>query len=105
MTLFLFSLPGCQIINTEANESAAAKLTAAIDSLNENADALSIDSKEEYISLAEEIKKYVGRINSDTSEFDTQEKIDKITQQYNDYYTKIKKIAEENNIELKEDNQ
>ncbi len=93
-------LAGCQSGNMSDNEKTAATLVSVINSISSQADSLSLDSKEEYVSLAKEIKEYVKNINSNPKEFDSQEKINKITEQYNIYIEKIENIAEENSITL-----
>jgi len=99
--LFSFTLlTGCQTVDTENNEKAAAELVSVIDSINSRTNELSVDSKEEYVSLTKEIEEYIKNINSNPDEFDSQEKINKITEQYNIYIEKIEDIAEENNIDL-----
>ena len=96
-------LAGCQSNNMLDNEKTAATLVSVIDSISSQADSLSLDSKEEYVSLVKEIKEYVKNINSNPKEFDSQEKINKITEQYNIYIEKIENIAEENSIALNYD--
>ena len=96
-------LIGCQSNNMANNEKTAAMLVSFIDSIGSQADNLSPDSKAEYVSLAKEIEEYVKKINSNPNEFDSQEKIDKITEQYNIYIEKIENIAEENSVTLEYD--
>ncbi len=99
--IFLFSftlLIGCQ--DTEDNEKAAAELVSVIDSVKSQSDKLSPDTKEEYISLIKEIEEYIKNINSDSDEFNSQEKINKITNQYNSYIREIENFAEKNDISL-----
>lgn len=100
LLLAFFFLTGCQSINETENQNAAKALISSMESLKQQADKLSVDAGEKYITLTKEIYEYVSNINNNPNEFNSQEKIDEVTEKYKSYLSQIESIASENNITL-----
>lgn len=90
---------GCGI-DTKANEDASAKLTSAITAVSQNVSSLDADSITEFQALAQEVQEYATGVVTDAKNIDSQEKVDEITAKYEEYYNKVKAIADANNITL-----
>ncbi len=97
---FFVLVTGCGGIDESENQKAAQKLTSVLETMQSQINKLSVDTNSEYSLIVKEIYRYVANINDNPSEFNSQEKIDETTEQYNDYITKLKNIASKNNIEL-----
>ncbi len=90
---------GCGI-DTKANEEMGAKLTSALTTVSQSAANLDATSAQEFATLAQEIQDYATGIVKDPTQLDSQEKVDEVTAKYEEYYNKLKTIADSNNITL-----
>ena len=90
---------GCGI-DTKANEEMGAKLTSALTTVSHSAANLDATSAQEFATLAQEIQDYATGIVKDPTQLDSQEKVDEVTAKYEEYYNKLKTIADSNNITL-----
>ena len=95
-------LVGCGAPDTKANETAGLAVTSNITTLTEKIADLDADSQAKFQEVATKVQSELPTLLKELEADPTQENVDKITAQYEEYNKELKAIGDANGIELKD---